>query len=175
MFRENPSVRILTGLVLLTLGLAIGGELLQATSGSEDPAIAKPLRPRAAVTHKRRVSPAFTLVGFLAFVSVGAGLSRHGFRQSYRQGLLLRDGVPVVGRVIHIQRARKRSSTLTYRFEDDEGQVREGVYTTLFAGGPLDELQVGTDVTVVYDAADSRKHTLDVDHVRRADAALRRL
>ncbi len=46
---------------------------------------------------------------------------------------------------------------------------------TLFAGGPLDELQVGTDVTVVYDAADSRKHTLDVDHVRRADAALRRL
>ncbi|XXF81088.1 hypothetical protein P2318_15390 [Myxococcaceae bacterium GXIMD 01537] len=53
--------------------------------------------------------------------------------------------------------------------------MREGIYSTLFAGGPLDEWQVGSEVTVVYDAADSNLHTLDVDHVRRADAALREL
>ncbi|MFP2904945.1 DUF3592 domain-containing protein [Pyxidicoccus sp. 3LFB2] len=175
MFRENPSVRILTGLVLLTLGLVIGGELLQGPSGSDDPTVARPLHSRTPAAHKPRASPGFKLVGFLAFTLLGAGMSLHGFRQAHRQGLLLRDGVPVTGRVIHIQHVRKRSSTLTYRFVDEAGQVREGVYSTHFAGGPLDELQVGAEVTVVYDAADSRKHTLDVDHVRRADAALRRL
>ena len=175
MIRENPSVPILTGLVLLVLGVVIGGELLQDTSAHEDPTVARPLRPAARAPGRQPLSPAAKLAASLVFVSFGTGLGLYGFRQSKLQGLLLRDGVPVVGRIVDIHHARKRSSKLTYRFVDDEGQVREGVYSTLFAGGPLDELQVGTEVTVVYDAADSNRHTLDVDHVRRADAALRRL
>jgi hypothetical protein len=175
MIRENPSVPILTGLVLVVLGLVIGGELLQDTSANEDPTVARPLRPVARTQTRQPSSPSSKLAVSLGTVLFGAGLSLYGLRQSKRQGLLLRDGVPVTGRIVHIQHARKRSSRVTYRFTDDDGQVREGVYATLFAGGPLDDWQVGTEVTVVYDAADSNRHTLDVDHVRRADAALRRL
>ncbi|WP_164002625.1 DUF3592 domain-containing protein [Pyxidicoccus caerfyrddinensis] len=175
MIRENPSVPILTGLVLLVLGVVIGGELLQDPSANDDPTVARPLRPVARAQGRQPAPSSAKLGASLVFISFGAGLSLYGFRQSKRQGLLLRDGVPVVGRVVHIHHERKRSSRLTYRFVDDQGQVREGVYATLFAGGPLDELQVGTEVTVVYDATDSRRHTLDVDHVRRADAELRRL
>jgi hypothetical protein len=173
MFRENPSARLFTGLVLLIFGGVLGTELLSAPAANEDPAVAKPFPVRRA--EKPPASNTSQAATSLVLIVLGAGMSLHGFHQSKRQGLLLRDGVPVVGRVVHIQHARKRSSTVTYRFVDDAGHVREGEYSTHFAGGPLDELQVGADVTVVYDAADSNRHTLDVDHVRRADAALRRL
>jgi Protein of unknown function (DUF3592) len=175
MIRENPSVPILTGLVLLVLGLLIGGEWLQGPSTNEDPTVAKPLRPAARTQGRQPASPASKLAMSLGCIALGAGLGLYGLRQSKRQGLLLRDGVPVTGRIVAIRHTRKRSSHVTYRFTDDNGQVREGIYATLFAEGPLDEWRVGTEVTVVYDAADSNKHTLDVDHVRRADAALRRL
>jgi hypothetical protein len=50
----------------------------------------------------------------------------------------------------------------------------EGVYRSPFAGG-LSGYCMGEEVTVIYDATDSRRHMLDVDNVRRAEAALRRI
>jgi hypothetical protein len=35
--------------------------------------------------------------------------------------------------------------------------------------------EVGQEVTVIYDPVDPRRHMLDVDNLRRADAAVRRI
>lgn len=174
MTRESPGWQIFVGGVMLVLGLAIAAEVLQDAPGTDEGTLARPLRPSTA--RQEQPSPAGEKLAVgLVFAAFGAGLGLYGFRQAKHQGQLLMEGVPVTGRIVHIHRERKRSSRITYRFVDDNGVAREGIHVSLLEGGLVDGFEQGQEVTVVYDAKDPSRHLLDVDHVRRADAALRRL
>lgn len=172
MIRQNPMVPLAMGFVLLLLGLYIGSELL----GSEPDAPA-PLGRSARYESLRSKRPAprpARAAAALVATTFGLGLGAYALRQLRRQGQLLTEGIPVVGVIARVV-SERRASHLVYRFRDDAGVEREGTYDTLGAGDFLEHFEVGQEVTVVYDAADSSRHVLDVDHVRRADARVRLL
>jgi hypothetical protein len=102
----------------------------------------------------------------------GLGWLGFGLWQMKRQGQLLQEGVAVVGYLSDVQSGGKHPY-LAYRFEDEEGRVHDGRYRT--SSGWFSEYQVGQEVTVVYDREDPRKHLLDIDEVRRAEARGNRL
>ncbi|HZI09646.1 MAG TPA: DUF3592 domain-containing protein [Myxococcus sp.] len=174
MMRESPGWQILVGGVMLVLGLALVGEVFQDPPRPGDSPFAPP-KGQENSRQWRRKPPGPKLAVGLVFAVCGAGLGLYGFRRAKHEGQLLRDGVPVTGRIVHIHREPKRSSRITYRFVDDDGGVHEGIHVSLLEGGLVEGFEEGQEVTVVYDARDPRRHVLDVDHVRRADAALRRL
>jgi hypothetical protein len=173
--RENPSWQLFVALGMLLMGTYIGFEALNRPSAEEEAAMPRPLRPRSSPIGKGRASRSQQAGASLVFITCGVGLGLYGLRQLRRHGELLRDGVPVMGRIIRIQQPPKRSAEIIYRFQDDEGTVHEGIYYSVLGGGVWDSFREGQEVTVVYDPADPSKHTLDVDNVRRADAAVRRL
>jgi hypothetical protein len=174
MTRESPGWQILMGGVMLVLGLAAATDVFRDPPRPGDGPFAPP--PGQENSRQwRRPPPGPALAVGLVFTAFGAGLALYGFRRAKQQGQLLTDGVPATGRIIHIHREPKRASRITYRFVDEGGGVHEGFHISLLEGGLIEGFEVGQEVTVVYDAADPRRHVLDVDHVRRADAALRRL
>ncbi|WP_257451715.1 DUF3592 domain-containing protein [Archangium lipolyticum] len=177
MIRETPIGQSLMGLTLLLAGVFFSYDALPSFSGGEeaqeeDVTVARPIRLH--VTRPREPAPsgdpARLLLG-LVFIAGGAGLGFHGLRMRKAQGELLRNGVPTVGWITHVQHSPKSLGRLTFRFEDGDGLEREGSYSTFFAE---DAYVVGQEVTVVYDRADSLKYMLDVDQVRRAETAMRR-
>jgi len=162
MIRETPIGQSLMGLTLLLAGVFFSYDALPSFSGGdeaqeEDVTVARPIRLHV-------------LLG-LVFVAGGAGLGFHGLRMRKAQGELLRNGVPAVGWITHVQHSPKSLGRLTFRFEDHDGLEREGTYSTFFAE---DAYVVGQEVTVVYDRADSLKYMLDVDQVRRSETVMRR-
>ena len=173
--RENPSWQLFVALGMLLMGAYIGFEALDRPSEEEEATMARPLRPRSSPIGKGRATRSEQAGASLVLLACGAGLGLYGLRQLRRQGELLRDGVPVVGRITHIRWPPKRSAEITYRFKDDQGIVREGVYYSVLGGDFLDGYTEGQEVTVIYDPTDSSKHMLDADNVRRADAVVRRL
>ncbi len=170
-------VPLAMGFVLLLLSLYIGSELLGSTPEGSAPEerAALPRQPHQ-VSPRSRKPPPRPVRATVALVggAIGLGLGAYGLSQLRRQGQLLTEGIPVVGVIDRIV-SERRASHLVYRFRDDAGVQREGTYDTLGAGGFLEHYTVGQEVTVVYDAADSSRHVLDVDHVRRADARVRHL
>ena len=174
--RGNPTWQFFGGLVMLVLGLIIGCEAIQDGPSENDETVARPLGPRGAVARQSPARSRQKLWAGLVFGCLGAGLGFYGLRGLRRQGKLLRDGVPVLGRIVRIRHEhdRARDTEVTYRFQDADGVMHEGVYQSPIAGG-LEGYTEGQEVTVIYEAANSRNHMLDVDNVRRAEAAVRRI
>jgi hypothetical protein len=173
--QRNPSWLGLLALGMLVMGAYIGFEALDRPSEEEEATMARPLRPTTPVG-KGRASRSEQAGASLVLLAGGVGLGLYALWLLRRQGELLRDGVPVMGRITRIHRPPKRSAQITYRFKDDQGVVHEGVYSSMIEGSSVwDSFTEGQDVTVVYDPADPSRHLLDVDNVRRADAAVRRL
>jgi Protein of unknown function (DUF3592) len=173
--RENPSWQLFVALGLLLMGMFIGCEAIDRPSEEGGVTTARPLRPRSSPIGKGRASRTQQAAASVVFIACGLGLGVYGVRQLRHQGELLRDGVPVIGRITRIEHTRKRSSQIIYRFQDDHGREHEGVYFAVLAGSPLDDFREGDEITVIYDPADASRHMLDVDNVRRADAVVRRL
>lgn len=172
--QRNPSWLGIVALGMLLMGAYIGFEALDRPSEEEEALRPRPLRITTPVG-KGRATRSEQAGASVVLLVGGVGLGLYALRLLRSQGELLRDGVPVMGRITHIHRPPRNSAQITYRFTDDEGVVREGVYSTVIEGAIWDSYTEGQEVTVVYDPADPSNHLLDVDNVRRADAAVRRL
>lgn len=174
MTRESPGWQVVVGGVLLILGLGLTAEVFMEPPRPGDGPFAPPPGQENSRQWRRKPRGPKLAMG-LTFALSGAALCIYGFRRVMHQGDLLRNGVAVTGHILRIEREPNRSSHIIYRFMDDYGVVYDGTHVSLLEGGLLDGFEEDQEVTVVYDPQDPRRSLLDVDHVRRADAAVRRL
>lgn len=177
MVRSNPLGAIVIGSVMLLMSAFGVAERLSRGTDDEAPVAkvgGRSLRgygeaPKKAQGNKKTRGNSTVLIMLAPF---GLGLLAFGVWQMKKQGRLLHEGVAVVG-YLSDMKLGGRHPYLAYRFEDDAGVVHDGRFHLTL--GWLTELQLGQEVTVVYDPQNPRRHLLDIDEVRRADARGRRL
>lgn len=179
MRQSNPLGAIFVGSIMLAMSAFGVVERLSRETATEEAPVAKvsgrTLRgygeaPQKAQDNKKkkRGDPAVLIM----LAPIGLGVLAFGVWQMQQQGKLLQEGIAVVGYISDMRLVGKHQF-IAYHFEDDTGAAHDGRYHPTL--GALSDYQLGQEVTVVYDPANPRRHLLDVDEVRRADARGRRL
>lgn len=174
MLRGNPFFFVVLGIAALLVGAFGVSEFLEHDANDGVAPVAQ-VRGRSLRGYGEASAPSRprgNTAMLMMFGPVGLVLVVLGAWHLSRQTKLLQEGVPVVGYLSDVELGGKHPF-LAYRFEDEAGRVHDGRYNLVF--GWLAEFQVGQEVTVVYDREDPRKHLLDIDDLRRAEARGNRL
>ena len=166
--QKNPLALVFMGLLLTLGGLSTGLALHEAPSG--------PVHARSSVRSSRgnpplnKQQPVYRVLVILAAAATlgGPAMIVYGLVRLRRRMDLLAQGVAVIGQVTWIHTAHKRPHRIHYRFRDEAGYPHQGIHEALRALPLPKKLEVGADVTVVYDPSDPSRHALDVNDTRRA-------